>query len=337
MTTRTRTRTRNYAYVRGYSNWEPGHSGTISTGLIWETPQGVWKYIDQNQHASKSEGVARECFEVELPRAFSLCTIALPRESPYALPRESPYQSLSAEAIVTRRVDRLPGSMIELNALREHMVSEARISSCFNDKRAAAMLSPDGELLSIAFNGPPGELDCSRTTSCRAACARACMHAEARAIVAAPAESRRGADLVHVRLDTGPESWGTQLKVAASREPRCLDCARFVIEYGIAAVWLHHADGWRRWPALEFFEATCRNVGVPPFDGSNAAAPEIIITSEQIEVRHAGDRVRMPRASFMPGMHLIPEAELVRLTENLAEHPGGWEWPCLCAECRASL
>ena len=31
----------------------------------------------------------------------------------------------------------------------------------------------------------------------------------------------------------------------------------------------------------------------------------------------------------------IPTDELLKLTEALDEHPEGWEWPCMCAECRS--
>jgi hypothetical protein len=31
----------------------------------------------------------------------------------------------------------------------------------------------------------------------------------------------------------------------------------------------------------------------------------------------------------------IPTDDLLKITEKLDEHPEGWEWPCMCAECRS--
>jgi len=33
--------------------------------------------------------------------------------------------------------------------------------------------------------------------------------------------------------------------------------------------------------------------------------------------------------------HAVPENELLALTARLDEHPEGWDWPCMCAECRS--
>jgi hypothetical protein len=37
-----------------------------------------------------------------------------------------------------------------------------------------------------------------------------------------------------------------------------------------------------------------------------------------------------------PESWYISTNELLKLTEKLDEHPEGWGWPCMCAECRSS-
>lgn len=34
-------------------------------------------------------------------------------------------------------------------------------------------------------------------------------------------------------------------------------------------------------------------------------------------------------------LHVIPDEMLLKVTEPLDMHPEGWDWPCMCAECRS--
>ena len=34
-------------------------------------------------------------------------------------------------------------------------------------------------------------------------------------------------------------------------------------------------------------------------------------------------------------VNVIPESMLLKVTEPLDMHPEGWEWSCMCAECRS--
>lgn len=41
------------------------------------------------------------------------------------------------------------------------------------------------------------------------------------------------------------------------------------------------------------------------------------------------------RAEAVTTTHAVPENELLALTARLDEHPEGWGWPCMCADCRS--
>ncbi len=128
----------------------------------------------------------------------------------------------------------------------------ARRSWCAKDSRGAAVFHNDpgsyGSTTSrvvAAPNGPAPPFKCSGSPECRAACGKLAVHAEERALF--EWEQRlgpRGPDVVHIRVHEN--------EPVVSGDPSCITCSRTMLLHGVAAVWLWHEAGWRRYPIVEF-------------------------------------------------------------------------------------
>lgn len=160
-----------------------------------------------------------------------------------------------------------------------HVLEVARAraaqSPCAKSKRGAVIFDPaDWSILAHANNHLPGGRPCAlavaiedrdranpRATfgdaeACRQACGVRCVHAEARAILDVRPRMRGIAlEILHVKVVEGV--------VVASGAPSCVPCAALILEAGLAACWLLHAEGWRRYGAGEFYRLSCEARGLP--------------------------------------------------------------------------
>jgi deoxycytidylate deaminase len=128
----------------------------------------------------------------------------------------------------------------------------AQMSPCRSQRGAAVFLLDDywPQVAGSGCNYLPGDEVCDRSDACRARCKRTAVHAEQDAILWLPAHVRgKPLEVVHVKRDPSGN-------VAVSGGPSCLECSKLMYAAGIAAVWLHHVDGWRRYPIDEFHQLT---------------------------------------------------------------------------------
>lgn len=135
-----------------------------------------------------------------------------------------------------------------------HAVDAARRSPCAKSKRGVVVFRPDGGFHFTACNGPPTGFACNGSDACRGSCNKVAVHAEERAIRLAGFHAD-GAELLHVKVVDG--------EAVPSGAPSCWQCSRVVVDSGIAAVWLLHEDGLRRYPAAEFHRLTLAACGLP--------------------------------------------------------------------------
>jgi len=133
----------------------------------------------------------------------------------------------------------------------DHLVSialEAAGSSTCRSQRGAVAFTGDEregrELVAVGFNQQPGGT-CDGSERCKATCRRAAVHAEEAMLLSGVDLAAGGSvEVIHVKAIAGA--------LAVSGGPDCLECAKLLRFAGVAAVWLFHADGWRRYPIEEF-------------------------------------------------------------------------------------
>jgi deoxycytidylate deaminase len=118
-------------------------------------------------------------------------------------------------------------------------VAAANCSPCAKSRRGVVVFrtSGGGLIAGTGHNGPPiGAGSCSADHTCRANCARRCVHAEMRALREADRRgwTTRGLDVLHVKtVDRG---------LVTSAGPSCVPCANHILDAGIAGVWLYHSQ-----------------------------------------------------------------------------------------------
>lgn len=173
----------------------------------------------------------------------------------------------------------------------------AAMSPCAKSRRGAAFYQAthdmgDGTELARqtrvdGYNGPPWvwsrdqsgdqpsrEMACDASEACRRDCAKRCLHAEERALLALattrlldnPSDLR----LVHVKI-------GADGRVVPGKGPSCTDCSKKILDMGIGGIWLFekqsglwYRDGklgdppgrWAYYPAEEFHAISSSATGL---------------------------------------------------------------------------
>lgn len=123
----------------------------------------------------------------------------------------------------------------------------ASSSTCRSKRGAVAFSGEEGdrrELVAVGFNQQPTG-PCDGSERCKATCRREAIHAE-QALLLSGVDLALGGrvDVIHVKAIGGA--------LVASGGPDCIECAKLLRFAGVAAVWLYHVDGWRRYPIEEF-------------------------------------------------------------------------------------
>jgi deoxycytidylate deaminase len=128
-----------------------------------------------------------------------------------------------------------------LDPIIEVARQEANQSTCRKDHRGAVVFK-DGQVLGVAFNGPPLPLEC-KPEICSNVCGLYATHAEQLAIVRALARGHglEQASVLHVRVDDG--------QIQVSGELRCENCTGYmmrILRKGIPMkeFILLQKDGW---------------------------------------------------------------------------------------------
>lgn len=164
------------------------------------------------------------------------------------------------------------------------IVDAATLGSCAKDQRAAALVTDLGSegslLLAVAPNGPPLGFRCARDHACAATCGKSAVHAEMRALLMVAPAGRKGAEMIHARIDRAGV-------LQTSRTPRCADCSKHMLDAGVAALWLYHREGWKRYPMREAHKmsAAAREIHTVPVFDRYLRKPEVTT----IESRRAAD------------------------------------------------
>lgn len=126
-------------------------------------------------------------------------------------------------------------------------------SGCLRSRRGVAIWQPGDGHLTLGTNKPASGA-CDGSDACKRVCGRVCVHAEQEALLRA-GEKARGGEMLHVKVN----EHGLQV---ASGPPSCPECSKLILHAGIAGMWLLHANGWTRYTAQEFHEATLKNCGL---------------------------------------------------------------------------
>lgn len=142
----------------------------------------------------------------------------------------------------------------------EAAIEAGRKSWCAKDQRGAAVFHHDpgrygstSKLVVAAANGPAPPFKCSGSAKCRAACGKLAVHAEERALFQwERALGPTGPDVVHIAVPAGDLP-------RPSGPPSCVTCSRTMLLHSVAGVWLWHAEGWRRYPVVEFHELSLQH------------------------------------------------------------------------------
>lgn len=126
-------------------------------------------------------------------------------------------------------------------------LAAAADSPCRSQRGAVAFTGNElegRELVAVGFNVKP-DGTCDGSDECKATCRREAVHAE-QALLASGVDLAAGGvvEVLHVKRAGG--------RLAVSGGPDCVECSKLLLFAGVAAVWLNHADGWRRYPIEEF-------------------------------------------------------------------------------------
>jgi len=124
-------------------------------------------------------------------------------------------------------------------------VAQAGYASCGKDKRGVVIVK-EGKVIGQGANGPPPGFVCS-PPYCEGICTVYSVHAEMRAIAYA-VKHGFGQDLQDSRMYHARTIEGF---LVDSRKPRCAQCSKHLIEFGIRDFVLKHAEGYFLYPSDE--------------------------------------------------------------------------------------
>ncbi|MEK6960596.1 MAG: deaminase [Nanoarchaeota archaeon] len=126
----------------------------------------------------------------------------------------------------------------EAVTMMSRAVEEARYASCDKDQRGVIIVK-GGKVIGKGANGPPQGFACVRSY-CGDICSTHAVHAEMRAIAHAVKHGfgldLQGSTMYHARTIEG--------RLVESRKPRCAQCSKHLIEFGVEEFILKHPEGY---------------------------------------------------------------------------------------------
>ena len=139
----------------------------------------------------------------------------------------------------------IEGSELEETLRWMHRAVElGQKSPCQRDQRGVVIVK-NGILLGEGVNAPPEGFTCE-PKYCQPTCRFYAVHAEMNAIADAVRKQNplQGSRMYHARVEGD--------KLADSRKPRCGECSKHVLTFGIADFVLKHEEGFTVYDAHEF-------------------------------------------------------------------------------------
>lgn len=127
---------------------------------------------------------------------------------------------------------------------------------CMRSRRGVAIWDPHGwGGVTTGTNHLPYGNTCDGSDACKALCSKRCVHAEQMALMTLriPCDRARF-EMLHVKTVDG--------ELVPSGPPSCWQCSRLLGPMRIEAMWLYHADGWRRYESVEFHALTEQHCGI---------------------------------------------------------------------------
>ena len=123
---------------------------------------------------------------------------------------------------------------------------EGKKSPCARDKRGVVIVKDSLEI-GLGFNAPPSVFICE-PKYCQPTCKDYAIHAEMNAIVNAVRRGNGlnliGARMYHARVENGV--------LQDSRKPRCYQCSKHLVAFGLGEFVLKHQEGLTLYPIEEF-------------------------------------------------------------------------------------
>jgi len=122
-------------------------------------------------------------------------------------------------------------------------VNESANSPCQRDKRGVVIVK-NNVLIGKGVNAPPEGFICE-PEYCESTCKTYAVHAEMNAIIDAVNQENdvRGARMYQARAENGD--------LIDSRKPRCAECSKHIILFGIADFVLKHKEGYTLYTPVE--------------------------------------------------------------------------------------
>ncbi len=166
--------------------------------------------------------------------------------SKYFFIKIAKYKSLNNFLIMSR--------ILEGNELEDAMffmklaAEKAKNSPCKRDKRGVVIVDKTIGVIGAGYNAPPKEYICE-SKYCEPTCKDYAIHAEMNAIIhtvkIGNAYNLEGSRMYHARVDEEGE-------IMYSRKPRCYQCSKHVLGFGIKEFVLMHEEGLTLYGIKEF-------------------------------------------------------------------------------------
>lgn len=137
-------------------------------------------------------------------------------------------------------------------------VREAKNSPCKTDSRGVVIVN-EGQIVGKGVNAPPMGFKCE-PSYCGDSCRVPAVHAEINAILDAgkKGNSVEGGIMYHANTKNGI--------LLDSRQPRCADCSKHVLQAGIFDFVLKHEEGITLYDAKELHDISRENYKKRPFN-----------------------------------------------------------------------
>lgn len=131
-------------------------------------------------------------------------------------------------------------------------IKESQNAKCSKDKRGVVIVKND-KIIGKGTNSPPQGFECV-PEYCMPICRTYAVHAEMNAIADAVKKGNNLTDarMYHARVEND--------QLANSRKPRCVDCSKHLITFGISEMVLKHEEGYVAYGVEEYHRLSLQSL-----------------------------------------------------------------------------